>query len=340
VRTAFTVVVVVAIFAGLLPRLADYSGAWGLVRAMTGPEIALVAVAGAVNVVSYAPMWAVAAPGLGWRRALMTEQVSTAISNTVPAGFAFGLGTTAAMFHSFGFSPGAITRAIGLTGLWNNLVKLAMPAFALAGVALVGEVSGGLAVAAVLGSALLLLVVSTLLLVLTHPGVAAAVAGRSERVAGAVARSRHRGGPSGWVGRAERFRAGSLDLLRECWVRLSAAAVFSHAALFVLLLTCLRAIDGAGSHASWIVVLAVFSVTRLVTLLQITPGALGVAELSYVAGLTAVGVGAGAATGAVLVFRLLTWFLPIPLGAVAWLLWRRGVGRDRPRSFAPVVART
>ena len=87
---------------------------------------------------------------------------------------------------------------------------------------------------------------------------------------------------------------------------------------------------GEGADVPWLAILAVFAVTRLVTLVPITPGALGVAELSYVAGLAAVGVGPAAAAGAVLLFRFLTWFLPIPLGATAWLLWRRGVGRARP----------
>jgi uncharacterized protein (TIRG00374 family) len=86
-----------------------------------------------------------------------------------------------------------------------------------------------------------------------------------------------------------------------------------------------------------VAVLAVFAVTRLVTIVPITPGALGVAELSYVAGLTAVGVGAGAAAGAVLLFRLLTWFLPIPLGLCAWLVWRRGIGQVPAREPSPAA---
>jgi uncharacterized membrane protein YbhN (UPF0104 family) len=61
----------------------------------------------------------------------------------------------------------------------------------------------------------------------------------------------------------------------------------------------------------------------------ITPGALGVAELSYVAGLTAVGVDPAAAAGTVLLFRFLTWFLPIPTGVVTWLLWRHGAAQER-----------
>ena len=50
-------------------------------------------------------------------------------------------------------------------------------------------------------------------------------------------------------------------------------------------------------------------------------------------------------TAAVLVFRALTWLLPVPLGALAWLGWRlgasgraggsRGSGQRRP---APLQA--
>jgi uncharacterized protein (TIRG00374 family) len=141
--------------------------------------------------------------------------------------------------------------------------------------------------------------------------------------------------PSGWVARTDRFRTESLDLVRHRWVHLTAAAVGSHTALFLVLLTCLRAVGGPGADVPWVVVLAVFSLTRLVTLVPITPGALGVAELSYVAGLTAVGVDPAAAAGTVLLFRFLTWFLPIPTGIVTWLLWRHGVGQDRA---APVGA--
>jgi uncharacterized protein (TIRG00374 family) len=99
--------------------------------------------------------------------------------------------------------------------------------------------------------------------------------------------------------------------------------VGSHLALFLLFLTTLRTVDGQGADAPWLEVLAVFAITRLITLVPITPGALGVAELSYVAGLTAIGVDGSAATAVVLLFRFLTWFLPIPLGALSWLLFRR-----------------
>lgn len=328
-RLALTAGVVVAIFAGVLPRIADYGRAWELVRGLTWAEIALVVLVGAVNLVSYAPLWVAAMPGLTWWRAIMTDQASTAIANTVPVGFAFGVGTAAAMYRSFGFAPAVIARAVAVTGIWNNLVKLATPALALAGLVIVRDPEPGLQVAAVLGSTVLLLVTSALVAGLTHRQAGSALASAAQRAAARLARRAGRAAPTDWGERTDRFRTDSLELLRHRWLRLSAAAVASHVALFLLLLTCLRTVDGEGSGVHWVVVLAVFSVTRLVTIVPITPGALGVAELSYVAGLTAVGVGPGGAAGAVLLFRLLTWFLPIPLGLAAWLLWRRGLGRVR-----------
>ncbi|MGY1679951.1 lysylphosphatidylglycerol synthase transmembrane domain-containing protein [Geodermatophilus sp. SYSU D01176] len=334
-RSVLTVGVVVAVFAGVLPQIADYSAAWGLVRDLTALEVAGIGGIALVNLFSYAPLWMAAMPGLSLGRAVLSDQASTAVSNTVPVGFAFGVGTNVAMYHSFGFSPAAITRAVALTGVWNTLVKLATPAVALAGVALVGDVDPWLGTAALVGSGVLLLGVGALVAVLSHGRAAAVLAAAAERAAGRAARAVRRRPPSGWVARTDRFRSDSLDLVRHRWLHLTAAAVGSHAALFLVLLTCLRAVGGPGTDVPWVVVLAVFSLTRLVTLVPITPGALGVAELSYVAGLTAVGVDPAAAAGTVLLFRFLTWFLPIPTGVVTWLLWRHGVGHDRP---APVGA--
>jgi uncharacterized membrane protein YbhN (UPF0104 family) len=51
-----------------------------------------------------------------------------------------------------------------------------------------------------------------------------------------------------------------------------------------------------------------------------TPGGLGAVEAALTAGLTAAGVPAGEAFSAVILFRLITFWLPIPMG---WFAWRR-----------------
>lgn len=339
-RVGLSLVVVVAVFAFALPRLADYGSAWELVRHMSVTEVGILVVVALVNLSSYAWMWMAVLPGLSWWRAAMVEEASTAVSNTVPAGFAFGVGTIATMFHSCGHGAAEITRAVVLTGIWNNLVKLGLPVVALGALALVGETNAALRAASLFGLLVLAAAVALLVLALVRPGTAHLLGRAAEGAAGRVARLRHRRPPTGWAERAEAFRTDSEHLLRRRWVYLTLAALGSHGLLFVVLLTCVRFVGGLSADVSWPHILAVFAVTRLITLVPITPGALGVAELSYVAGLVAVGVPGPAAAGAVLLFRALTWLLAIPVGGVCLVLWRRGVDRRLGRQDTPLPAAT
>jgi uncharacterized protein (TIRG00374 family) len=77
---------------------------------------------------------------------------------------------------------------------------------------------------------------------------------------------------------------------------------------------------------------AAFSFVRLLSALPITPGGVGVVELGYVA---AMGAGQpdlvqAQIVAATLVFRAITYLLPIPLGIVTWLYWRRNTSWRKP----------
>ena len=66
------------------------------------------------------------------------------------------------------------------------------------------------------------------------------------------------------------------------------------------------------------------AVVGIVSLVPITPGAVGVSEVAYIGVLSSVtGPGAGESiTAAVLIFRLAQWLGPIPIGWVLLLLVR------------------
>lgn len=78
---------------------------------------------------------------------------------------------------------------------------------------------------------------------------------------------------------------------------------------------------------SWIQVLAAFAFIRLVSALPITPGGLGVVELGLTAALIAAGGDRAEVVAGVLVYRVLTYLLPIPFGALTYVAWRRGAKR-------------
>ncbi|MEU9448830.1 lysylphosphatidylglycerol synthase transmembrane domain-containing protein [Streptomyces sp. NPDC048277] len=70
---------------------------------------------------------------------------------------------------------------------------------------------------------------------------------------------------------------------------------------------------------------AAYMAARLIASAAPVPGGLGALEAGLIAGLTALGMAAGPATSAVLVYRLLTFWLNVPLGAAALgVVQRRG----------------
>ena len=95
-------------------------------------------------------------------------------------------------------------------------------------------------------------------------------------------------------------------------------------ALWLVLLACLRGAGLSQAQVSWQTSLAAFAFVRLLTVLPVTPGGLGVTELGLV-GILAHGAShlvTVQVIAAVLLFRALTYLLPIPLGAAAALAWR------------------
>jgi uncharacterized protein (TIRG00374 family) len=96
----------------------------------------------------------------------------------------------------------------------------------------------------------------------------------------------------------------------------------SHLALYLVLLFSLRDVGISEAEVSWAQVLAVFAFGRLISALPITPGGLGVIELGYIGGLVAAGGNEPQVVAAVLLFRVLTYGVQIPLGGFTYVIWR------------------
>jgi len=78
-----------------------------------------------------------------------------------------------------------------------------------------------------------------------------------------------------------------------------------------------------GQHRGLVEVAVVYLVGNAAGAAIPTPGGIGTIEVTLIGGLTAAGVNAGVAASVVVLFRLLTFWLPIPLGWVAMRHMRR-----------------
>jgi putative heme transporter len=101
------------------------------------------------------------------------------------------------------------------------------------------------------------------------------------------------------------------------------ASLLSHLSLYLVLLVALRQVGVSDAEVSWAEVLAVFAFARLATAIPFPPGGLGVVEALLIGGLVRAGGVTVEVTAAVLIYRVLTWGLPILVGIVCYVWWRR-----------------
>jgi putative heme transporter len=82
---------------------------------------------------------------------------------------------------------------------------------------------------------------------------------------------------------------------------------------------------------------AIYLTVQVVRQIPITPGGIGVIEMSLLAGLISAGAGEAPAAATVLAYRLLSFWLIIPMGFIGWLVLRRSNRRviAAPQRKAP-----
>ncbi len=290
-----------ALVAGILRFLPHLTGTtWtqvGHVLSGLGPAtvLMLVTVWGAGM---YGHTWVqvAALPGLGHRRALMLNLASSAVASGLPGGGPLSIAANWAMLRSWGFSRAAFSTYTVLTTGSMAVGKLLLPlpaalAVVLAGAAMPAQVRS---VVLVSGAAIAALV---LLGVLACPLLRRWASVRS------------------W-----------LDAVRDRWHGLVGGTGAQLGLQYLLLVLCLH-VTGAGAAPAG--VLLAFAVGRLLSVVPLTPGGLGVTETGTAGLLVALGADPAAAISGVLLFSLFVTVLEIPLGAIGLLWWRRTMPAHR-----------
>jgi uncharacterized membrane protein YbhN (UPF0104 family) len=330
-----SVALLVAVFAWFLPQFTSLSDVWTSVRSMTWAEVAVLVLAAAWNLATYQFVVVATMPGQTFRQATVATETTTAVSNTVLGGAAIALGLTYAMNSSWGFSRSRTSVSLLVSGLFNNFAKLGLPVLALVLLAFQGQPGSGRVVAGLAGVAGLAAAVVALWLLLRSRESAARLGTVAGRIASLLMRPFGRPPVQGWERATTKFRDRTALLLHARWHWITLATLVSHLSLFLVLLLALRFTGVGENQVGWAEALAVFAFARLLTAIPFTPGGLGVVELALITGLSAAGGVRASVAAAVLIFRALTYVLPIPLGLVTYVVWRRNRSWRRAPNTAP-----
>ena len=332
--------VVVVTFAVVLPRIADYRDVWDVVSRLDGTWLAVLFGAVVLNVLTYAPPWMLALPGLRLRQALPFTQASTAFTYIAPGGGIVGMAGSYGLLRWWGFGSADVTRAVAITGIWNQLANLLLPVIAVTLLSIEGGRDAVLTTAAVVGAVVFTIAVGLLALVLWTDGLARSLGALVQSGTNRLLRPLRREPVHGWASAFVRFRHGTVGLIRRRWPALTVAAVAGNLAVFVVMLVSLRAVGVTASEVTAIEAFAGWSLARALQLIPLTPGGVGPVEL----GLTGVLVGLGGrnaeVVAAVLVYRAFTVLPTLALGLATIGAWRRlGLGRVEEGVGAGAVKR-
>jgi uncharacterized protein (TIRG00374 family) len=330
-----SLVLIGAVFFWFLPQFTSIADVWTTVRDMSGVQVAILLLAAVWNLATYQFVMVATMPGMNLRQATVSTETTTAVSNTVVGGAAISLGLTYAMNTSWGFSRSRTTVSLLVSGLWNNFVKLGLPVLALVLLAFSGTPTTGRLLAGLLGVAALLAAVVLLGLLLRSEEAAARIGRSAARVASALRRPFGGGPVTGWDRATSKFRGRTVLLLHARWHWITLTTLVSHLSLFALLMLCLRFVGVDAGEVGVAEALAVFAFARLLTAIPFTPGGLGVIEVALITGLAAAGGERAQVAAAVLIFRALTYVLPIPVGLATYVFWRRNHSWRRAPNSAP-----
>jgi uncharacterized protein (TIRG00374 family) len=318
---AATVVVVAAVFAFVLPRIADYRDVWDVVKGLSWQDGLILAGATVLNLSTFPPPWMAALPGLGYREGMAMTQASTALSMVSPAGAAVGMAASYSMLRSWRFEGRSVALAVAVTGVWNQFANLAFPIVALALLTAENQKHPALQTAAVIGVVVLGVAIALFAVALSSAERARWVGDLVARLARRVARLAGR--DLGWTGGGlVRFREGALGLLRRRWHVLTVATLAGHLTVFLLLLACLRTVGVGVGEVSLVEAFAAWALVRILGALPLTPGGVGFVELGLTGAFVAFGAPNADAVAATLLYRALTVLPTLALGLLAAATWR------------------
>jgi uncharacterized protein (TIRG00374 family) len=320
-RSALLLLVAAVSLYVFLPSLLSVFGSWRVLSHLDSPFAVLALV---FELASFVCLWEldrIALEAKGWFPVAAAQLSGNAVGRIVPGGGATATAFSVSMLRKAGVDTGDAAAAFTASSVLQLATTLVLPLIALPAVLAGAPVARGLTTAAYLGAAVLVFVIAAGTIVFRTDRPLEVVGRLAERAANVTFRRRRpiTGLPRELLADRDFVRT----TLGERWRPAVLAAAGNTGFDYLALLAALRAV-GADPRPS--LVLLAYTAGELLALVPLTPGGLGFVEAGLVGTLTLAGVPGGDAFAATLLYRLVAYWLPLPAGGVAYVLYRRRYG--------------
>jgi uncharacterized protein (TIRG00374 family) len=316
-RTAFWLLVTGVSLYLVAPSLIDVLGSWtslSEISLLWFPLLALFLLA------SLACLWALqrlTIPRAPWSAVIDSQLAGNALAKIAPGGGAMGAALQYRMLVERGVERGRAVAGITAVNLLTFAIVLALPVLALP-LLIGGRINEGLLAPALASLAVFVVLAVVAAVMIAADGPLRAVATAVERIRNRLRRrSPH---THHLADRVQRERDRIIAALGGDWPKALLATVGRWAFDYAILLASLAAV---GAHPAPGLVLLAFCLAQILAQIPVTPGGLGFVETGLTALLALAGVAAGDAVLATFLYRLFTYWLPLPLGLLGLGLHRR-----------------
>jgi uncharacterized membrane protein YbhN (UPF0104 family) len=310
------------------PSLLTMFGAW---PRLAGVHLRWFALLAALETCSFAALWWLARIALtaesaggpeevrsrpGWGTTAVAQLAGTAASKVVPGGAATGSVVQGKVLITAGQPPTVVASGLTAVNLLSAAVLLLLPVLTIPALIIGPPPARQLQLGLLVSLILAVVIVAAGVTVLTLPVVVAATGRGIGRIVHLVRRSVTPDGMAdSLLAQRDRIAAAFQGHWWRAMVAAAANRMFDYAAL-------VAALVAFGVHARPAEVLLAYVVAQAFAIIPITPGGVGFVDAGLTALLVVIGVPTDMALIGTLLYRLFSFWLPIPVGVLAWAGWR------------------
>ena len=330
-------VVLFFIFVVFLPQFIDYGQVVDSILELTIGQVVLLTLLGIAFMWFSAGLYSTLIPGLGWWVGWKAWAASNSVAFVAPPGA--DLAIRFGMYRTAGISGEAAGAGLILSWFFATGYKLVVPIIALTWVLIEEGLNDDLletitivGLAGIIGGAALTA------LILYRESAAKKVGEVGQRWYNGMAGGKWKFPEAeGLDVKLVDFRAQVMGTVKARWFPAVVVTLLAQAIFFAGLVLSMRFMGVTADQATVGIIFDAYAVGLLLSMIPIFPGGLGVVELAYVGIIVGTSGNtelATAVTAGAFVHRIFTWLLPIVIGLIPLIEWRRNMVKQK-ESAAP-----
>ena len=320
------------IFVVFLPQFIDYGQVVDSILKLTIGQVVLLTLLGLAFMWFSAGLYNTLIPGLGWWEGWKAWAASNSVAFVAPPGA--DLAIRFGMYRTAGISGEAAGAGLILSWFFATGYKLVVPIIALTWVLVAEGLNDELfetitivGLAGIIGGA------GLTALILYRESAAEKVGEIGQRWYNGMAGGKWKFPEAEGLGiKLVDFRSQVMGTVKARWFPATVVTLLAQAIFFIGLVLSMRFMGVTAEQATVGIIFDAYAVGLLLSMIPIFPGGLGVVELAYVGIIVGTSGNtelATAVTAGAFVHRIFTWLLPIIIGLIPLMGWRRNMVKQQ-----------